>query len=159
MNIGLTEEERKRSISLLNGLLADHFTLMLKVWAFHWNVVGPSFESYHKDMQKLYEAQIERVDDTAERIRALNGRTLTSMSGMMSHNHILEFGEEQPVPEALKMWEIITNDWGVLIKSIRDIHKAVPENDLGTLNFLEDMIETMEKEDWFNRSRNATPGA
>lgn len=51
---GLTEEELERSALLLNGLLADHFTLMLKTWQFHWNVVGDSFGSYHEAMLKLY---------------------------------------------------------------------------------------------------------
>ena len=50
---GLTEEELERSALLLNGLLADHFTLMLKTWQFHWNVVGDSFGCYHEAMLKL----------------------------------------------------------------------------------------------------------
>ena len=69
---GLTAEELERSALLLNGLLADHFTLLLKTWQFHWNVVGNSFGSYHEGMLKLYEAEIERVDDVAERISTLD---------------------------------------------------------------------------------------
>ena len=65
---GLTAEELERSALLLNGLLADHFTLLLKTWQFHWNVVGNSFGSYHEGMLKLYEAEIERVDDVAETV-------------------------------------------------------------------------------------------
>lgn len=55
------------------------------------------------------------------------------------------------------MWKIIRDDWDQIIRSIRDIHKQIPENDLATLNFLEDMIESMEKEAWMNRSYNVTP--
>lgn len=55
------------------------------------------------------------------------------------------------------MWKIIRDDWDKLIRSIRDIHKQIPENDLATLNFLEDMIESMEKEAWMVRSYNVTP--
>ena len=154
---GLTEEELERSALLLNGLLADHFTLMLKTWQFHWNVVGDSFGSYHEAMLKLYEEEIERVDDVAERVRSLGKRPLGSMEAMLQNNHIKEFGMSEAVPQALDMWKIIRDDWDKLIRSIRDIHKQIPENDLATLNFLEDMIESMEKEAWMNRSYNVTP--
>lgn len=154
---GLTEEELERSALLLNGLLSDHFTLMLKTWQFHWNVVGDSFGSYHEGMLKLYEEEIERVDDVAERIRALGKRPLGSMEAMLQNNHIREFGMSEAVPQALDMWKIIRDDWDKLIRSIRDIHKQIPENDLATLNFLEDMIESMEKEAWMVRSYNVTP--
>ena len=140
---GLTEEELERSALLLNGLLADHFTLMLKTWQFHWNVVGDSFGSYHEAMLK--------------RIRALGKRPLGSMEAMLQNNHIKEFGMGEAVPQALDMWKIIRDDWDKLIRSIRDIHKQIPENDLATLNFLEDMIESMEKEAWMVRSYNVTP--
>ena len=151
---GLTAEELERSSFLLNGLLADHFTLLLKIWQFHWNVVGDAFGSYHEGMLKLYEAEIERVDNVAERIRALNKRPLGSMEAMLQNNHIQEFNMDERVPRAIDMWKIIRDDWDKMIRSIRDIHKQIPQNDLATLNFLEDMIESMEKEAWMNRSYN-----
>lgn len=157
VNIGLTSEDIAKSLVLLNGLLADHFTLLLKTWQFHWNVIGSSFGSYHEAMLKLYEAEIERVDDVAERVRALGKRPLGSMEAMLQNNHIKEFGMSEAVPQALDMWKIIRDDWDKLIRSIRDIHKQIPENDLATLNFLEDMIESMEKEAWMVRSYNVTP--
>ena len=83
VNIGLTSEDIAKSLVLLNGLLADHFTLLLKTWQFHWNVIGSSFGSYHEAMLKLYEAEIERVDGVAERVRALGGRPLGSMEAML----------------------------------------------------------------------------
>lgn len=157
VNTGLSAESLKKSAKLLNGLLADHFTLMLKTWQFHWNVVGDSFGSYHEAMLKLYEAQIERVDDVAERIRALGERPLGTMEAMITHNHIAEFSMAEPVPQAIDMWKIIRDDWDKIIRSIRDIHKNIPVEDLATLNFLEDMIESMEKEAWMNRSYNVSP--
>lgn len=157
INTGLTPEELERSAKLLNGLLADHFTLMLKTWQFHWNVVGESFGSYHEAMLKLYEAEIERVDDVAERVRALGHRPLGSMEAMLSHNHIPEFAMTEAVPQEIDMWKHIRDDWDRMVRVIRDIHAQIPENDLATLNFLEDMIESMEKEAWMNRSYNVTP--
>lgn len=156
VHTGLSTEEEDKSAKLLNSLLADHFTLLLKTWQFHWNVVGDSFCSYHEAMLKLYEAEIERVDDVAERIRALGKRPLGSMDAMLTSTTILEFSMGEKVPEALKMWEIIRDDWDHVIQRIREIHGQIPEKDLATLNFLEDMIEAMEKEAWMNRSYTAT---
>lgn len=157
INTGLTPEEIDRSVLLLNRLLANHFTLMLKTWQFHWNVVGDSFGSYHEAMLKLYEEEIERVDDVAERVRALGKRPLGTMEAMLTHNSIAEFSMDNVVPQALDMWKMIRDDWDALVREIRDIHAQVPENDLATLNFLEDMIESMEKEAWMVRSYNVTP--
>lgn len=157
ISIGLTKEDIEKSVSLLNGLLADHFTLMLKVWQFHWNVVGQSFGSYHEGMLKLYEKEFERVDDVAERIRSLGKRPLGSMNAMLQANHVEEFEMDEAVPEAIEMWAIIRDDWDKIVRSIREIHSRVPEKDLATLNFLEDMIDKMEKEAWMIRSYNVTP--
>lgn len=108
-------------------------------------------------MLKLYEAEIERVDDVAERVRALGGRPLGSMEAMLQANHLQEYEMSQPVPADLEMWRIISNDWDAVIRHIREIHDQIPQQDQATLNFLEDMIENMEKEAWMNRSYNAHP--
>lgn len=154
INIGLIPNQADISIALLNGLLADHFTLLLKTWQFHWNVKGSSFGSYHEAMLKLYEAEIERVDDVAERIRTLGGRPLGSMEAMLQTNHIQEYEMSQPLPPDMEMWKIISDDWETVIRRIREIYEQVPPTDNGTLNFLDDMIEAMEKEAWMNRSYN-----
>lgn len=150
MNIGLSSEAAAKSTALLNGLLADHFTLLLKIWQFHWNVEGDSFGSYHARMKELYDAEIDFVDDTAERIRAVGGVPLTSMEAMLQNNHIQEW--TGGIPSAMEMWEIINSDCGTVISRIREIHEQVDPSDLGTLNFLEDMITKMEKDAWMTRS-------
>lgn len=150
VNIGILKEVRDNSIVLLNSLLADHFTFLLKVWQFHWNIKGDSFGSYHERMKELYETQIDYVDDTAERIRALGGTPLTSMEAMLQNNHIQE--HEGSVPGAMEMWRVILNDMESIIQFIRDIHSRIDSSDLGTLNFLEDMITKMEKDAWMVRA-------
>ena len=110
----------------------------------------------------------------AERVRTLGHRPLGSMEAMLSHNHIPEFSMTEAVPQEIDMWKHIRDDWDRMVRVIRDIHAQIPENDLATLNFLEDMIEckvekltgtkvsftqleSMEKEAWMNRSYNVTP--
>lgn len=145
--------DKMNSIRLLNGLLADHFTLMLKIWQFHWNVVGPSFGSYHEDLKDLYEKEIESVDSVAERIRSLDGIPLSSMKQMLSNNHIVESPTPAPITDTHNMWQIISNDWENIITYIRQIHSQIDNDDLGTLNFLEDMVDNMEKDLWMIKAR------
>ena len=159
VHTGLSNECVKQSTALLNGLLANHFTLLLKTWQFHWNVVGQSFSSYHEAMEKLYTAEINRVDDTAERIRALGERPLGSMKSMLECKDIKEFCMSEALPEAIVMWQMIRDDWDTMIRIIREKHEQVPAEDLGTINFLEDMIESMEKEAWMIRADNVTRSA
>lgn len=143
---------KAENANLLNGLLADHFTLLLKVWQFHWNVVGPSFGSYHEDFKELYEAEFERVDSVAERIRALGATPLGSMEAMLQKNHIFEH-TSQTVPSAMEMWKVINDDWHEVIQVIHSIHSQITEEDIATKSLLENMAEEMEKEAWMIHSR------
>ena len=153
INTGLDPEVAASSVALLNGLMADHFTVMLKIWQFHWSVRGRSFGSYHEDMRQLYEEEIERVDAIAERVRALGGRPLGSMGEILENNTIMEYPKEQEMPDAMGMWRCISSDWGTLIRRAHDVHANIFERDIATRAFLEDMCETMEKTAWMLRSR------
>lgn len=149
----MTPETKASGAALLNGLLADHFTMMLKIWQFHWNVVGPSFGSYHEDMRKLYEEEFERVDEIAERVRALEQRPLGSMDAMLQNNRIPEFSQNDPVPNAMLMWETIRKDWENLVNRTHEVHSQISDQDIATKSFLENMTEEMEKSAWMIRSR------
>lgn len=153
VNIGISPETRTTSAALLNGLLADHFVAMLKIWQFHWNVVGKSFGSYHEDMRKLYDEEFDRVDDIAERIRALGMRPLGSLDEMLKYNTIPEYPQAQPVPSPVQMWQQISADWDALIRRAHEIHANISEQDIATKSFLEGMCESMEKTAWMIRAR------
>lgn len=151
--IGLTPEVRSQSAMLLNGLLADHFTMMLKIWQFHWNVKGKSFGSYHEDMRKLYEEEFERVDEVAERIRSLGMRPLGSMEEMLQNNRIPEFSSMEEPPKAMMMWLTINQDWELLVRRTHQVHSQISDLDIATRSFLEGMCEELEKTSWMIRSR------
>src|SRR5437867_1323877 len=42
-NIGISDNERKKIVTILNTLLADEYMLYTKTRNYHWNVVGPQF--------------------------------------------------------------------------------------------------------------------
>ncbi len=155
VNIGLKPDMIKASNNALNNLLADHFAMLVKTWNYHWNVKGPSFHSYHSFMEELYNDLIKDIDEISERIRALGERPIGSMKGFLSHIRIKEHAEETALPEAIKMLAILSEDTDTMIRELRsDIQTLEKEGseDMGTLNFLEDMIERKEKTAWMIRS-------
>jgi starvation-inducible DNA-binding protein len=48
INIGLTDEQRKGVVELLNKDVADSYLLLVKTKKYHWDVVGPQFMTLHK---------------------------------------------------------------------------------------------------------------
>ena len=147
------ESNQSRTVEMLNGLLADSFTMFLKLWQYHWNVRGTMFGNNHAYLQELYEKEYDRIDALAERIRVLDGRPVSSMREMLERNHIQEVPATAPVPTGKEIWVAVHADWMTLIGGIKMVHGQLPEDDLGTRTLLEDTLVEMEKEAWMIRSR------
>lgn len=67
--IGLQDNVRQQSVTMLNQMLADTITLRDMYKKHHWQVVGPTFYQLHLLYDKHYEEQNELVDTIAERIQ------------------------------------------------------------------------------------------
>ena len=71
IDIGIDEADRIAIAEGLSRLLADSYTLYLKTHNYHWNVVGPMFNTLHLMFEQQYTELAMAVDQIAERIRAL----------------------------------------------------------------------------------------
>lgn len=71
INIGINENDRREIAQGLSRLLADIYTLYLKTHNFHWNVMGPMFQTLHLMFETQYTVLALAIDLTAERIRAI----------------------------------------------------------------------------------------
>jgi len=67
----MTEQQKKEIAKGLSVLLADSYTLYLKTHNFHWNVVGPMFQTLHLMFEQHYNELALAVDLIAERILSL----------------------------------------------------------------------------------------
>ncbi|MCB0966441.1 MAG: DNA starvation/stationary phase protection protein, partial [Ilumatobacter sp.] len=47
IDIGISDADRKEIAAGLSKVLADTYTLYLKTHNYHWNVVGPMFNTLH----------------------------------------------------------------------------------------------------------------
>lgn len=151
-NIGITEQNLEGVIKTLSILLADEYVLYTKARNYHWNVVGMQFNDLHKFFQTLYEELNEYVDDVAERIRTLGGKSVATLKEFLELTRLKEHPGEYP--DAKTMLSNLLTDYETIIRNLRNDIVTVGEKyqDLGTADFLTELMEKHEKTAWMLRS-------
>jgi len=150
--IGIDKNLREESGKILNTLLADEYLLYTKTYNYHWNVVGLMFNDLHGFFKNQYEVIEHIVDDAAERARAIGVRALGTMTEFLK---VTRLKEDAPgvIPEAKQMIKNLLDDHEAIIRSLRaDLEKTAELNDMGTNNFLNDLLMKHEKMAWMLRS-------
>ncbi len=149
--IGITEAHLEKSISLLSVILSDEMTLYVKTRKFHWNVTGESFMELHKLFQNQYTELEEIIDEVAERINKLGGRTIGTMTEFMKLSRIKETPDQYPTQGA--MLSELNTDHETLIAQLRmDIDISSEENhDAGTADLLTKILQQHETNAWILR--------
>src|SRR4051812_41946173 len=100
-NSGLTEQDGKGVVHILNENLCDEYVLYTKTRNFHWNVTGPNFAALHAFFEKQYHELDEIVDEVAERARAMGGWALGTLSEFERKAHLKENPGTHPDAEAM----------------------------------------------------------
>lgn len=150
-NIGINEADRAAVVEELKKIQADEFVLYLKTWGFHWNVTGMNFNDLHGFFLGHYEQLQGFVDDVAERIRKLGHKAPGTIIELKKNARIGEMAGETHTAEA--MIDILLEDHEDLIESLRNaLDLTVKHNDMGTNNFLTDLMEKHEKMAWMLRA-------
>lgn len=146
MNVNIVKESREEIAATLNKILADEFVLYTKTRNFHWNVVGPHFQEYHKFLEEVYTEIETFIDDTAERVRTLGLRPLGSMKEYLENT---ELTENTSALSATEMLKELAQDYQTMIESIRKgIEKADSLEDVGTEDYLTGLLQDFEKKLW-----------
>ena len=150
IDIGIPEGERKKIAEGLGRLLADSYTLYLKTHNYHWNVVGPMFQTLHLMFETQYTELALAVDLIAERIRAL---------GMRAPGSYIEFAklssiaEDSKTPNALDMIRNLVAGQESVIRTARGLLPIVSDvNDEASADLLTQRIQLHEKTAWMLRS-------
>lgn len=151
-DIGISENDRAGVIRTIGQLLADEYVLYTKTRNYHWNVVGSHFSDYHKLFEGQYEGLSNDVDEIAERIRSLGGKTPATLTEFLKDARL----EEHPgkYNDAKTMVSNLLLDHEKIIKTLRvDIETcATKYHDVGTQDFLTGLMEKHEKTAWMLRS-------
>jgi starvation-inducible DNA-binding protein len=151
VNIGLDDAARQDIALRLNKLLSDEYVLYVKTQKYHWNVTGPFFGPLHKLFNDQYDMLAEFVDEVAERVRALGFKAYGTMAEFIEHTSLSEdMGVD---PEANLMIKNLLDDHETVIRELRDyIDYTHDRKDLGTENFLAELIVKHQKMAWMLRA-------
>jgi starvation-inducible DNA-binding protein len=140
-----------KNINLLSVILSDEMTLYIKTRKFHWNVAGESFMELHKLFEKQYSELEQVIDEVAERINKLGGKTIGTMNEFTLLSRIVEHPNKYPVQEA--MISELLSDHEILIAELRkDIDICIDEShDAGTADLLTGILQQHETIAWILR--------
>ncbi len=152
VNIGISEEHRRSVVEILGTTLADEFLLYTKTRNYHWNVTGMQFNDLHKFFEAQYKELNEVVDEVAERIRYLGGRSLGTLNEFLQYTRLEEHPGEDL--DARGMISRLLGDHETIIRKLRGDLRAAAEQyeDVGTQNFLTNLLEKHQKMAWMLRA-------
>ena len=152
IDIGIAQQDREGVVSLLTSLLADEYVLYTKTRNYHWNVVSPHFNDYHKFFEGQYGELEVFIDDIAERIRQLGGKATATLEELKSITRLKEHPGKYP--DDKKMFSNLAEDHESIIRNLRvDLVKSDQSfHDMGTSDFLTGLMEQHEKMLWMIRA-------
>jgi starvation-inducible DNA-binding protein len=135
----------------LSVVLADEVTLYTKTRKFHWNVSGESFMELHKLFQAQYTELEETIDEVAERINKLGGKTIGTMKEFVALTRLKEAPNKYPEQKDM-MKELLNDHDSIIILLRKDIDAiAKKNNDVGTVDFLTGVLQQHETTAWILR--------
>ncbi|BCU76804.1 DNA starvation/stationary phase protection protein [Luteolibacter sp. LG18] len=152
VKIGLSKDARQKAADVLAAILANQHVLYLKTRNFHWNLTGFRFRTLHAFFEEQYEALAKAIDETAERLRSLGAVSPGSMAEMLKAATLTERpGALVDGEEALKA---LHTDHETVIRDLREAIDVLQDqcNDVGTADFVTDLLRAHEKLAWMLRS-------
>ena len=150
IDIGISEEDRKAIASGLSHVLADTYTLYLKTHNYHWNVVGPMFNTLHLMFEEQYNELALAVDLIAERIRALGE---PAPGSYREFNALSSIDEDTDTPDAEEMIRRLVIGQETVARTARQMFDVVERaSDEATADLLTQRLQVHEKTAWMLRS-------
>lgn len=152
IDIGIQTKSAQAVVTILNRVLSDEYLLYTKTLNYHWNVTGSHFNDLHKFFGEQYSELAEIVDDVAERVRSLDGKSHGTMTEFLKTARLKETPGK--LPNAQGMISDLLSDHESVIRSLRvDLAECLNlHNDAGTSDFLTGLMERHEKTAWMLRA-------
>jgi starvation-inducible DNA-binding protein len=126
-------------------------TLYIKTRKFHWNVAGESFMELHHLFESQYVELEIIIDQVAERINKLGGKTIGTMNEFTLLSRIVEHPNKYPVQKAM-LSELMSDHEMIIFELRKEIDVCVNEcHDVGTADLLTGMLQQHESIAWILR--------
>lgn len=138
-------------INFLNQELSNLNVMYVKLHRYHWFVQGKHFFTLHKLFEELYTETAEDLDVIAERILAIGGKPLATMTKYLDEATLKEAQADDKEVEMLKQ---LHHDYNQLIEEIKGkgLQLAEEVQDEPTADMLIGLQARLEKHVWMLRS-------
>lgn len=144
----LSKEQTQAITEALNPLIADAFTLYVKLKNFHWHLSGSHFRDYHLLFDEQADQVLSSIDLMAERVRRVGGTTLRSIKHISQLQTIPDDNDEFVPPG--EMIRRLIEDHKTIARQQRDAIQVCDQNrDSATSNVLQEILDDTERRKWF----------
>ncbi|MGY4541643.1 starvation-inducible DNA-binding protein [Arthrobacter sp. UYNi723] len=143
--------------SNLQMVLTDLIELHLQAKQAHWNLVGTNFRDLHLQLDEIIASVRLFADQTAERMRALHALPDGRSQTVAADTRLDELtGGLISTKDAVKL---VTARLERTVKTMRDVHDEVDEEDPTSADLLHAGIERLEQLAWMVNAETMTPSA
>jgi starvation-inducible DNA-binding protein len=139
----------------LQAVLVDLLELAIQGKQAHWNVVGRNFRDTHRQLDEIIDDARVFSDTVAERMRALHLVPDGRSSTIASTTSLPQFPTGEVSTE--ETIDLVTERLEAAVKTMRDVHDAVDEEDPTSADVLHAIIERVEQFAWMVSAENRTP--
>ena len=141
-----------KAIDVLTQTLSDENVLLIKLRNCHWNIAGPHFRQLHGLFEEQYGILAIRIDQVAERIRALGSHAPGTMAEYLQRTTLRE--HPGSFPAAHQMLHDVLGDHEAILRSIAESITPPVQHvlDIGTTDLLTGLIQDHEKMAWALRA-------
>ena len=152
INIGVIEDNRQDVANELAKLLADEYVLYTKTKNAHWNIEGIDFYEKHKFFEMQFGQLDDIIDSVAERIRSIGHYAFATLKSFLELTHLTEVNRDKNDGRGF-LNELLIDHESIIIHCRENIHRFANEyKDVGTSDFITQLMEKHEKVSWFLRS-------
>jgi len=144
----------QKLINFLNQELSNFYILHVKFHRYHWFIQGHHFFQLHQLFEDLYNEMGELVDTWAERILAIGGKPLATMTKYLDEATLKEAQADDKEEEVMQQLQA---DFSQIIKEMKEIGLPLAEEngDKPTEDLMTCLIGDFEKHLWMFRAHQA----
>ncbi|MBL5801604.1 DNA starvation/stationary phase protection protein, partial [Bacillus sporothermodurans] len=128
----------QKLINFLNQELSNFSVMYIKLHRYHWFVQGRHFFHLHKLFEELYTEMAADIDTLAERILAIGGKPLATMSKFLEETTLVEAQADDKENELISQ---LISDYGQMVRELNETGRKLAEEqqDQPTIDLLNEL--------------------
>lgn len=140
----------------LELVLADSYLLLVKTQNYHWNVVGPHFQSLHILFENQYNELFVAIDEIAEQIRQLGTVVNGTMAAFLASSAI---SEESASSAPGMVADLVACQARIISRINQCMSVAQSAKDDSTVDLMVRRLSAHRKAEWMLRSTLGDEGS